>query len=135
MALNIPDEDAKLPEPEPKKDGNGDSSGFGLVNWLFDHIKDRKPVFMSLYAQYDIDIKLGSSFKPIAYVMLPLCVILDLLLFFIYTIAIIAIIAGITFIFIKGTGVLDILLPPQADQVKVQQVEVQNVQNQTMKNN
>jgi len=134
MALNIPDEDKTLPEPDNKQI-NGDSSGFGLVNWLFDHIKDRKPIFMSLYTQYDKDIKLGASFKWVAYPMLLLCTLLDTILFVIYMIAIVAIIAGITFIFIKGTGLLDHFVQPEDERLKVQQVEVQNVQNQTMENN
>ncbi len=104
-------EDTPQTEIELPNNGNAkqasDSSGFGLVNWLFDHINERKPVFLSLYREYEREVKLASTHKIINWTLLLLSTIGDFILFAIYAGAVILIIVGITFIFVKGTGLLD----------------------------
>lgn len=120
--------------PKPQGTPNGGDNGFGLVNWLFDHIKDRKPIFMSLYSQYDNELKLSANYKPLALVFRFMCVIGDLILFAIYAAAVGAVIVAITYIFLKGTGLLEAfhLAPAQSAQnVELQQVQQQVVQDKS----
>lgn len=108
MSLKIPEEiKDELPKASPATPKNPDSSGFGLVVWLFDHINERKPVFLSLYQQYDAEVKIASEHKIFSWLLLSLAILCDAIVFLVYAVAVIAIIAGITFIFVKGTGLLD----------------------------
>ena len=102
---DIKDEIPKATWTESAK--NPDSSGFGLIVWLFDHISERKPVFLSLYQQYDAEVKIASQHKVISWILLVIATTLDMIVFLVYALAVILIIAGITFIFVKGTGLLD----------------------------
>lgn len=110
--FKVPEQTEINTEIEP---GNGrkdqtDSSGFGLVNWLFDHINERKPIFLCLYQEYEKEIKLSSHHKVLNWILLLIASIADVILFAIYTASVILIIAGITFIFVKGTGILDFIV-------------------------
>jgi len=110
--LIVPSTEINEEPPTPPTGGNNpDSSGFGLVIWLFDHINDRKPVFLSLYQQYDLEVKVSSNHKFLNWVLLVLALIGDIAIFIVYAVAVIAIITGITFIFIKGTGLLEFIHP------------------------
>ncbi|HUC89445.1 MAG TPA: hypothetical protein VMR45_01460 [Patescibacteria group bacterium] len=97
-------------EPSNGRKDQTDSSGFGLVNWLFDHIDERKPIFLCLYQEYEKEIKLSSRHRIINVVLLLIAAIADVILFSVYMGAVILIIAGITFIFVKGTGILDFVV-------------------------
>lgn len=113
--LIIPDPPEPTIEEPPKtadaKPLNGDTTGFGLINWLFDHIGERKPIFLHLYMQYDQDVKIGSIYKKtFGVILLLVAIILDAFLFLVYTVAVTAVIVGITFIFVKGTGILDFMV-------------------------
>jgi len=108
--LDIPAEEIERELPKPGRntgDKNLESNGFGLVVWLFDHINERRPIFLSLYRSYDNEVKLSSNYPLTSLILLFFAIIGDLAIFLVYALAVIAIIAGITFIFVKGTGLLD----------------------------
>lgn len=110
--LIVPKTELNEEPPSPLPNNTSpDSSGFGLVIWLFDHINDRKPVFLSLYQQYDLEVKVSSNHKVLNWILLVLALLGDTIIFIIYALAVIAIITGITFIFIKGTGLLEFIHP------------------------
>lgn len=110
--FTVPSSELKdIPPPPGGTSSNPDSSGFGLVIWLFDHINDRKPVFLSLYQQYDLEVKISSTHKGLNWLLLILALVGDIVIFLVYALAVIAIITGITFIFIKGTGLLEFIHP------------------------
>jgi hypothetical protein len=117
-------------EDKPPETGNGhsvDNSGFGLVNWLFDHIKDRRPIFLSLYQQYDEQVKFSANrYNGFAGgLILPICIIFDGIMFLMYMAAVVAIVTGITFIFVKGTGLLDYIHKAPTQVVDTPKVEIQ----------
>ena len=112
-------------KPPESSGGHGvDNSGFGLVNWLFDHIKDRRPIFLSLFRQYDRETKIFSEYKWLGYPALFFCLIWDGVMFLIYMIAVAAIVEAITFIFVKGTGILDYLSGDTSQHTQTQTIEV-----------
>lgn len=125
----VPEQPEPGTEIEPPKNGSrepSDSTGFGLVNWLFDHINDRKPVFLCLYQEYAKEVKLSSTHKAINWILLVMATIGDLLLFAVYAAAIILVIVGITFIFVKGTGLLDYIHKPD-QRINTQIIEKQEL--------
>lgn len=95
------------PPTPPAGGGSSDSSGFGLVIWLFEHIDGRRPIFLSLYQQYDVEVKVSSNHKIVNWILLVLALVGDFIIFTVYALAVILVIMGITFIFIKGTGLLE----------------------------
>lgn len=108
----IPPSETASEEIEPPKGNNkggSDNSGFGLINWLFDHINERKPIFLCLYQEYEKEVKLSSSHKIINCLLLVVASTADILLFTVYALSVMLIILGITYIFVKGTGIIELI--------------------------
>lgn len=82
--VNPPEIIEDQPPQSPINNQNPDSSGFGLVIWLFDHINARRPVFLSLYQQYDLEVKVSSNHMVLNWLLLVLAMIGDVLIFLIY---------------------------------------------------
>ena len=127
-------------EEEPRQDKKGDgrnngnggdnTSGFGLVNWMFDHVRSREPIFLHLYKDYDRQLKLSgvSAGKPqkfLGALLLIGCLLFDGIVFLVYGLSVVFIILSITFIFVKGAGVLEYLHADPATHSSSEPIKVQ----------
>lgn len=115
----VPAQDSK---PQPST--GADSGGVGIVNWLFDHVKDREPIFLSLFDRYDSKMNIRMYHPRMSKHLIRLCIFADVLIFTIYAVAAVLVILAITYIFLKGTGLLEFMQLEPKQQVPVVEVHI-----------